>query len=216
VNNDGTTDGFHDPLGLLPYAHWLGGHGFFMSLLLCLALAPGAMMVIAPIFESRWLPLGKKQFDGFFPGTIFLAIGTAILLSITTGFDHDAHWYTSTWWHVLVQVCTLIGAIVMTVGDLRTYPNRALRSPTKLYNNAMYAFYGYVLITTFVTELIGSGWSFWTGVKEALAWLCIAMWLKRVRKDAKAKPEVTARLAGTAHVADWKPIWRKADAADAA
>ena len=101
------TSGYHDPLGLFWYASWLGGHGFFVSLFLTLLLAPVAMMLIAPIFETRLLPLGKAQFDGFFPGTIFLAIGTAILLSIASDFPPEAHWYNSFWWHFAVQAATI-------------------------------------------------------------------------------------------------------------
>jgi hypothetical protein len=202
--------GTHDPLGLFWYASWLGGHGFFVSLLLCLALAPLAMVVIAPVFETRFLPLGKKQFDGFFPGTVFLAIGTAILLSIASDFDHDPHWYNSTWWHLIVQLGTLIGAVVMTIGDRKVYPKRALYSPTKVFNNLLYAFYGYVIVTTFVTELVGGGWSFWTGVKEAVAWLCIALWVVRVRRDGKLRktdPDAFNAKVAAAHIPDWAPIW---------
>lgn len=209
MNTSGTS-GHHDPLGLFWYASWLGGHGFFVSLLLCLLLAPVAMMLIAPIFETRLLPLGKAQFDGFFPGTVYLAIGTAILLSIASDFDHEPHWYNSTWWHLVVQLGTLVGAVAMTFADRKIYPRRALLSPTKLWNNATYAFYGYVVITTFVTQLIGGGWSFWMGVKEAIAWFFIAMWAVRALRDIrmpKTDPAEFRRKSAAAHREDWKPLW---------
>jgi hypothetical protein len=204
------TSGYHDPLGLFWYASWLGGHGFFVSLFLTLLLAPVAMMLIAPIFETRLLPLGKAQFDGFFPGTIFLAIGTAILLSIASDFPPEAHWYNSFWWHFAVQAATIIGAVVMTLGDKKVYPKRALYSPTKIWNNLMYAFYGYVAVTTFVTQLFGAEWGFWMGVKEAIAWLSIAMWVVRLRRDArlpKDNPSLFNHKVASAHREDWKPIW---------
>lgn len=209
MNTPGTP-GHHDPLGLFWYASWMGGHGFFVSLLLCLFLAPLAMMLIAPIFETRLLPLGKAQFDGFFPGTLFLAIGTAILLKLANGLPSEAHWYNSFWWHFAVQAATIVGAVIMTLGDRKIYPKRALWSPTKIWNNLMYAFYGYVLITVIVAQIFGAEWGFWMGVWEAVAALFIAMWVVRLRRDArlpKDDPDLFNYKVASAHREDWKPIW---------
>jgi hypothetical protein len=202
--------GSHDPIGLFWYAAWMGGHGFIVSLLLCLLLAPVAMMFVAPVFETRVLPLGKNQFDGFFPGTLFLAVGTAILLSIASDLPHDAHWYNSFWWHFVLQVGTLIGAVLMTIGDRKIYPKRALWSPTKVLNNLLYAFYGYVVLAAFTAELFGGEWGFWKGVWEAIAWFAICLWLVRVKRDNKLKkvdPDAFNRKVAAAHIVDWKPLW---------
>jgi hypothetical protein len=221
VNTD-NLPGYHDQLGLLPYASWLAGHGFFKSLGLCLLLILGAMIVIAFIGESRGLPLFKNQFRGFFPGTVWLAIATAMLLVMAGDLPYDPRWYNSTGWHVILQIGTIIGAILMTRGDRKIYPRRALLSPTKVWNNAMYALYGYLLIAVLVAVLFGTEWSFWFCVKQAVAWFFVYLWLRRVRKDIKmrkADPETFERKAAAAHVEDWRPIWRRKKAepvADAA
>jgi hypothetical protein len=167
-------------------------------------------MVVAPIFETRFLPLGKGQFNGFFPGVLFLAIGTAILLSIASDLPHDPRWYNSFWWHFVVQVGAIIGAIVMTVGDRKVYPKRALYSPTKILNNLLYAFYGYVAFIVFTAVLFGGEWGVWMGLKQAVAWFFLYLWLARVVRDGKLKktdPDAFNHKVATAHIVDWKPLW---------
>lgn len=204
--------GYHDPLGLFPYAAWLAGHGLFVSLLFCLLLAPLAMVVIAPLFESRFLPLGKNQFGSFFPGSLYLAIATAILLVLAGDLPHEAHWYNSFWWNLLLQLGAIIAAVGLTYGAYRTkiYPPRALRSPTKVFNNLLYAFYGYVTVEVFTAVLFGSDWGFWFGVKQTVAWYFLYLWLRRIIRDArlpKTNPEAYKRKLAHAHVADWQPLW---------
>lgn len=204
--------GYHDPLGLFWYASWLAGHGFFMSLLLCLLLAPIAMIVAAPIGETRALPLGKNQFGSFFPGSIYLAVSTAMLLYLANDLPSDAHWYNSFWWHFVLQLGAVIAAAALTYGAYRTkiYPPRALRSPTKVINNLLYAFYGYVAVAVFVAVLFGSDWGFWFGVKQTVAWYFGYLWLRRIIRDArlpKTDPEAYQRKLAAAHIADWQPFW---------
>lgn len=202
----------HDPLGLFPYVSWLAGHGFFMSLFLCLLVTPVAMMVIAPLFESRLLPLGKNQFGSFCPGDLYLSTATAILLTLAGDLPRESHWYNSFWWNLAVQIGALIAAVGLTYGEYRAkdYPRRALLSPTKLYHNALYAFYGYVTFTVFVAVLVGSDWNFWFGVKQTAAWYLLYLWLRRVVRDGglkKTDPETFQRKIAGAHIPDWQPIW---------
>jgi len=209
--NVSTIPGYHDPLGLFWYAAWLAGHGFFMSLLLCLLLAPIAMMLIAPVGETRWLPLGKKQFRSFFPGTLYLGLATALLLLLAGELPYDPRWYNSFWWHLVVQFGALIGAALMTRGDRKIYEPRALWSPTKVFNNVLYAFWGYVFVTTFVAVLFGSAWTFWFMIRLAVTCFIAYRWLRlvrRVNRLRKEDPDAYARIVATAHDADWQPVWK--------
>lgn len=204
--------GYHDPLGLFWYAGWLAGHGFFTSLMLCLLLAPIAMIVLAPMGESRLLPLGKNQFRLFFPGSIYLAVATAMLLSLAGGLPHDAHWYNSFWWHFVLQLGALTVAVLMTYREYRdkVYPRRAMWSPTKIVNNALYAFYGYVAVAVFTAVLFGSDWNFWFGVKQTFAWFFVYLWVRllvRHSRLSKADPEAYQCKIAAAHTADWQPVW---------
>lgn len=211
-----------DPLGLFWYLSWLSGHGIWTTLLLCLLVTPVAMMVIAPVGETRWLPLGSKhQFQSFFPGDIFLGIGAAILLRMAGDLPAEERWYNNFWWHLSLQLVTIIAAAWLTYGEFRErnvlYPARALRSPTKAYHNAgLYVAYGYVVVATLVAVLFGGAWSkdgafnwkFSLVLATAIAFLY--QWLKRVIADGrlrKTNPRAFKAKIRGAHIADWQPIW---------
>lgn len=206
--------GYHDQLGLLPYMHWLSGKGFWPTLLVLCILSLGIPMLLARVLESRPLPLRPKhQFVGFFPGVVLLGITTAWLLGLAQDLPHDARWYNSTWWNVLVQVVMLAFAVKATRDELKqaVYKRRAIFSPTKLYVNfALYAGYGYLIVATLVAVTFGSDWSFGFFVQLVLALIPGLVWAKLVAREnalGKDVPETVRTKAEHAHDANWRPIW---------
>lgn len=204
-----------DPLGLFAYISWLSGHGFWRSLFLCLLVTPVAMMIIAPLFETRWLPLGSKhQFTSFFPGDIFLGIGAAILLRMAGDLPAEERWYNSTSWHLILQFGAIAAAVWLTYGEYKerntAYPTRALYSPTKVYHNALYAFYGYAVMAALVAVLAGGSWNWKFNLALFPAVFFLLLWLKRVIAEArlrKTDPRAFKNKINGAHIPSWKPIW---------
>jgi hypothetical protein len=201
-----------DKLGVLMYWRWLIGHNVLVTLLLCWTVTPGVMMLVAPILESRWLPLSpERQFLSFFPGDLFLGAGLTGLLLLAQRLPVGERWYQATWWHLLVQATTLVVALGITYAESGTYPLRALLSPTKLYHNiVLYAVYGYLIVTTLVAVLAGSRWS--VSFAVALAFVLapvVLVWAPLVARDSTLRPDVGSAKAASAHVADWRPVWRR-------
>ena len=209
--------GYHDPLGLFWYVAWLTGRSFWSTWLVLCVLTLGVTMVLARLAESRPLPLRPKhQFVGFFPGVILLGMTAAWLLHLAQDLPYDARWYNSGWFNALVQLVTLAFAIKATRDELKQkiYPKRAVFSPTKLYVNfALYAGYGYLITVTLFAVIFGSAWSFGFFVQLVLALIPGLVWAKLVaRENTLGEDDLSDKLqikAAHAHVADWRPIWRR-------
>jgi hypothetical protein len=200
-------------IGLPPFLGWMTDQSFLVTLLICWAITPGMMIVLAVIGESRWLPLGyHRQFLSFFPGDLFLGAGIAALLMAARELPEERRWFTAP----IVQIIIFAGAFGvaywLTRGELRTgvYPKMAILSPTKLYHNfALYGGYGYIAVATLVAVLAGSDWS----NPNVRTWLIRALifvspWVLAVVFEGKIfGPEGMAQKARNAHVPDWVPIW---------
>jgi len=202
-----------DRIGLPFYWAWLTDHGLVVTFLLCVTITPGMMIVIAKVLEDRWLPLGpKKQFLSFFPGDILLGASVGGLLVLAQRLPLEDRWYNSGLWHLFIQVLTIGVAFYLTYLEARdfNYPLEALLSPTKIYHNfLLYAGYGYLAFTTLVAVLAGSEWS-WSFVGLlGLVFLPGVVWLVLVRMDSTLTPHRHGIKAQSAHVHDWRPIWRK-------
>lgn len=200
-----------DQLGLLGYANWLTGHGFLLTIFLCWLLTPGMMIVIAPLLESRWLPLGRyRQFRSFFPGDLFLGVSTAGLLVLAQTLPPVPRWYNSGVWHWSVQIAAIAVALVLTWSEYKAgaYPLRAILSPTKLYHNfLLYGGYGYVALTTLVAVLFGSDWTWSFAGWLVLCLLPLLWWGYLVIQDNSLSGEQARWKAASAHIEDWTPIW---------
>ena len=202
-----------DRIGLPFYWAWLTDLGFWWTFILCVAITVGAMVVIARVFESRWLPLSpKKQFLSFFPGDILLGATAAGLLVLAQRLPMEDRWYNSSWLHFVVQVAAIIIAFRLTFDELKNfhYPLEAILSPTKLYHNfLLYAGYGYLVFMTLVAVLFGSDWSWGFAGLLGLTLLPGVVWLVLVRIDSTLPPHRHTAKAESAHVYDWRPFWMK-------
>jgi hypothetical protein len=179
---------------------------FFISLGVAWLLTPGLMIIIARVFESRWLPLvSAKQFRGFFPGDLFLGIMFAFLLAYATQLSEVDSWYTP--WTIYGRIVVLLGSIGvaywLTDGELKSggYTKEQVYSPTKLYHNGvLYVGYGYIMVSTLIHALVGApSWWLLLVVLPGLAW-AFCNWLDgrpRYEGDDPMK-----RKGATAHIAD--------------
>lgn len=209
-----------DRIGLLPVFGATAGHSWWLTLFICWAVTPLAMIVIAPVFETRFLPLNpRRQFLAFFPGDLFLgAMVTGLLMTAKLLPDRQA-WYNAVVTHLLILVCCAIVASALTFLEVRDakpasatvrqagYSKRAILSPTKLYHNiVLYVGYGYVAVSTMIADAAGGQWG----------WMIIALipgliWLGMMQVENRTlanKPDLRLSKAQGAHISDWRPFWR--------
>ncbi len=193
-----------------PFA-WLANQEWWVIMLVCLVITPGMMLLLAPILESRWLPLGPSyQFRAFFPGDVFLSLAVTLLIWSGRELPAEKGWYSSSWFHALVFLATLGLAVGLTLMEIRApvdaayaWPERTRTSPTKLYHNfALYWLYGYMAIVAAAACLAGG---LWLRLVEAL--LIASPWLFGLLTDNRAAEEVRLARLQYAHIADWRPIW---------
>lgn len=202
-----------DKIGLLPGFGWMAGHGFWVTLVICWALTPGMMFVLGIVGESRLIPIAPdRQFVSFFPGDLFLGVTATGLLTLAPQLPAEHHWYNATWWSVLVLICAVVVAVVMTWFEWSSgaYTTRAIFSPTKLYHNGvLYIGYGSVIVTTLVTTLMAVTWS-WLNLGLLFGLLVPGfVWAGLIVVDNTSPSDVRARKAAGAHTPHWKPIWRR-------
>lgn len=193
-----------------PFA-WLVDQPMPVIVGVCLLITPGLPMIIAPLLESRWLPLRRAlQFGAFFPGDVFLSLGVAFLLWAGRFLPAKEAWYQSPWFHLVVAVGAFVVAGLLTLMELKApesaayaWPVRTRKSPTKLYHNfALYGGYGYLGVTALISCAAGGlVWTSLFGITVAGPWIYFLM------TDNKAPEEIRTDRLRFAHIADWKPIW---------
>lgn len=198
-----------DKLGTFPWLGWLVDfNSFWLTLLVAWQITPGMMMLIAPIFESRWLPLDpSRQFLSFFPGDLFLGLAFAFGVKLAAKLPDKQRWYNAPLWHWLVLVGAFVAASIMTfVIERGAYELDQLYSPTKLYHNyVLYVFYGYVILTTLLPALLYAPWDDAEANLLRVGVLApLLIWANFVRLDNGPGAEGKAQHA---HIHGWDPIW---------
>jgi hypothetical protein len=199
-----------DRIGLLPGFGWMADHNFWVTLAVCLVITPIGHLVVGLIGESRLVPISPSyQFLSFFPGDVLLAVSVAGLLRLAADIDEKSAWYNDGRWHVAVLVVAMLLAGLATWDEWRSgiYPTRAIFSPTKLYHNGvLYIGYGYVIVTALIAVVFGRGvdWLFIAALVPALIWLFLVGYDSTLNKK---HPALVKQKAGSAHVANWSPIW---------
>lgn len=181
-----------------------------------LLLTPVAMYIIAPVLESRLLPLSlRRQFASFLIGDVLLAFSAAAL----SVFNRKASF-------VAIPLVVIIGLLMMSVavaikitygewqaskrGDKLAYAPRAVLSPTKLYHNLLlYGGYGWIMLLVIAQaglQVFTEGASvagFSLALLPAAGWLAVL-----VLESTLSSKETTRRRAEHAHVANWRFCWR--------
>jgi len=169
------------------------------------------MLFVAVLLEGRLPSLDLHvQFLSFFPGDLFLGAMMAGLLTLAKRVRAQRHWYNSLWWHVSIQLFTLLAAGGLMYSEFQQgyYPTGAMLSPTKFYHHVgLYGVYGYAILATLVAVIFGSEWTQRFIVVFVLCLLPALVWACLVYRDAALTPEQARPKAANAHVANWIPFW---------
>lgn len=198
--------------GLLVAFDWLIDGPWWLVFLKCALFTPLALIIIAPILESRWLPLHwRRQFLTFTIGDIALAVFVATIVSY---IRESSFMQIDLWLHLAVLASCLFVAWFMTHGEWKSalagaeaaYAPRAVRSPTKLYHNyALYGGYAYVMAMLFAEVVLQGRFLSWS---TTLVFLPFLIWLAILLLEGiLTSKEVAVSRAHNAHVRDWQPLW---------
>ena len=204
---------FSDTIGLLPGFAELANlisSSLPVGILICWAITPGMMIVIALVFESRLLPLKpSKQFLSFFPGDLFLGIMATGLISSAQSMPSNRKIglivVNSIAFQLAILTLVVIVAYLYHFFEARSglYTTRAANSPTKLYHElVIYVGYGYLIAATLVAHIAAGGW----GWRDVIPLTAGAVWLSLVVIDTVRRDDNRER-ARHAHVEDWRPFW---------
>ncbi len=200
MNGIGTT-------GLLPGFQWIVNGSFLEILLMFWFISPGMHMLVGLVLEGRLVPLGKAQFDSFFPGDAFLGVaGTCFWWNIQKHLEPSNYWFQPTGVHLFFIAGLLtVGLIQMrqeyTSG---TFARRAVMSPTKIWHNVLlYVLLGYPVVIGLAAQF-SSAWDDQFRKLFIIGMMCFLVWVGLLIKDG-LKPDEDA-IAG-AHVDNWEPIW---------
>lgn len=188
---------------------WLSEGSSLVIIAKCLLMTPAMMFIIGLIGESRILPISrKKQFASFWPGDLFLSTFVGGLLIISKAIPINGAWYQSKSWHMVVLVSSLaigVGFFHFVI-EKKAYHPRALNSPTKLYHDiVLYGLYSYVAVAGGISNIA-------SGALVGSRWLVLipgVIWLSLVIKDSTATSKSNSQKTTTAHVVDWRPLWRR-------
>ncbi|MBQ6605612.1 hypothetical protein IJH66_01365 [Candidatus Saccharibacteria bacterium] len=173
---------------------------------------PGLMFLVAAIFESRAVYLGKGQSRMFFPGDFFLGVWIITFMVMDARYPVQLDWaFTPTYWLIVAAVFIVV-MIGVRIPDSNRYPVRSANSPTKLTHDFIGYFLSPFLISGFgVPQLVYPfvnfdhlklTWKLW-----ALVFGCFAVFLGLIIYDCSNPPTKIDML--RRHPDDWKPIWRK-------
>lgn len=172
---------------------------------------PGLMFIMAPIFESHKVYLGKGQSRMFFPGDFMLGIGVVLLIGICAHNKIECEFIYGPWYWVITGCIHLVIAFIIRGIDTKRYPKRSRRSPTKIAHDFCGFFVSFWLLAAIgIPQLI---WAIFTKcfsncmtewlVFLAVALFFIAMIIWDVSHPASSKDLLLM------HPDDWKPIWKK-------
>jgi len=168
------------------------------------------MFVVALVFESRKIYLGKGQSRMFFPGD--LSIGVALTMIIGMYARNPITWefiHTVAYWIVTAIIHAIIAIFANSI-DTKRYPKRSKYSPTRIAHLIFGYFLGiWLIVASAVPQLI---WSIATRSfdKCPLEWIIgwssagffAVMTIWDVTHPASDKDLLLM------HPDDWKPCWK--------
>ncbi len=185
------------------------GHSFFVSLIICWAITPGAMIVVGIIGESRLIPLTpSRQYLGFSPGDFFLGIGVASGLQVVNRLPDSTAWWNQRWFHLMALLAAAIFASVMMRLEVASggHTAKEMYSPVGLYHSlVLYGGYGYVIGVVALAMVFGADWSDEaTQQWGALSAVGVGLFIILVYLDGRREFD-----SSETYVEKWQPIWRR-------
>ena len=164
---------------------------------------PGSFFITGIIFESRIIPIDRRQSMLFWPGDLTIVPLFAWLLKIRRVGDYP-EWGNHIVWWIFVALAMLVVALLLRKNDIKNYPPRSGNSPTKILHDVI----GYFIIPTM---LIGIGIpDLMMLTKFVIPWLSVFYLLFMFigcgimdKVYGFAPEDVIAR-----HPEDWEPIWK--------
>ncbi len=172
---------------------------------------PGIFFVVAPIFESHGVYLGKGQSRLFFPGDFLLGVMVISLVGLCA--DNPVGWafFSDDYWYFLCLGLFLITGFLRHI-DTQRYPVGSRNSPTKLVHDFCgYFICGYLIIGFGVPQIA------WTIANPATFMPNIGLWRIFIMAmlifgllglyDLKHPPTKQQLL--LRHPDKYKPCWRK-------
>ena len=194
-------------IGLLPGFNELAmfiGRSLWVGLLVCWAITPGMMFLVALLFESRLLPLRpSKQLLSFFPGDLFLGIMVAGVVWSAARLPEGDRILGPMKVNSLVVQLAILGVVTAVAyaqhsSEVKAgvYPPRAVNSPTKIYHDVvLYVGYGYLAASSCIFNVVSHNWSALWWLLAGVPWIALVWW-DTIHRNPKS-----------AHVADWEPLW---------
>jgi len=159
----------------------------WQTLAVCWLWTPGMMILLAPLMESRWLPLLRNS-KAFFPGDAFLGLALALAVKRLIPTLPSQGWWQHPWWmYGVTIVMAVFTAVMMFVVDGPRYQWAQRLSPTKLWHDlGCYFVWGTALVTVLVPCLIaGEGWQ-----SKGMIGCCLLAYLGGVVVDAHYLPDL--------------------------
>ena len=143
-----------------------------LIMILCFwAFWPGLMFVVAAVFESRKVYLGKGQSRMFFPGDFMLGIGVVMLIGINAKYNVDWAFFHNKYYWIITAIVHLAIAIAIRTPDIARYPKGSRNSPTKIAHD----FCGY-FVCFWLLASIGLPQLFWAFCAGGFA-VCAKEWI---------------------------------------
>jgi len=190
-------------LTLLLPLQWVLTGGFVTVLIKCLLICPIMPQLLGLVLESRWVPWSPRyQFLAFVPGNPFLACFIALC---STTQPVGSHLFLNGWsrWVFLAGAGAFYLGLTLWL-DPGVYTKRQMLSPTKVYHNLLYFWYGYLAATVWAGMLqsdISAG-------RKILCSLAGMVWLLCLVADNFTPKDVLQQRFKFAHDDQWTPIWK--------
>ena len=172
---------------------------------------PGVFFVVAPIFESHPVYLGKGQSRQFFPGDF--ALGAAIVAVVGMFAKNPAGFlnFGSLRYAFATAAIQFVLVLFARIPDCARYPARSRNSPTKITHDFCgYFVCGWLLIWYGIPELawclkndsFGKSMVEWTILVIATAFYAATMVWDNTHRPTR---EDLIRM----HPDNWRPCWKK-------
>lgn len=172
---------------------------------------PGTMFIVAAVFESRKVYLGKGQSRMFFPGDLTLGVAIVMFIGMHAKNPIESAIFHSPIYWIVGGIFHAFLAFMIRIPDIKHYPLKSRNSPTKIAHD----FCGY-FICAWMMAALGIPQLIWC-VKTSSFGNCITEWVIFMVVAAfflamgiwDATYHVTSRDLLLRHPDKYRPIWKK-------